>query len=403
MDTTARRTLVLRPRLLALAYVSLMFAGICISGSRVLGSTGVWTLGDWLINYRGGFVRRGLAGTVALALQHVLHVRAALLVTLFAALLYLCIFACVYWMASHVRWNVWMVAAFVSPVGIAYPFVSTSGYHKEVLFLVTLAVLLCRCLYLHRKGKQPGVQEIIALSCVCGVGVLTHELFAIYSPYLLAAFVLCAPSLRAGVKLAVLPACVTFLAMAAVTLYPGTRQTAEVVCKSLGPENRAMCAGSINYLGRTKPEAHAETLSSVDEYGYWYFMPELGLVGLVPMAMAFVRLRSASVPRWVWLVLLAGGVAAALLSALLFLYGADWGRWIEIHLFSIFLLLLYFYARFRPADTTEISVPLKARTAALLLPVVLFATCWSLPGTTNIPKAGYVSMFARVGARLLHR
>ncbi len=36
-----------------------------------------WALEDWLLNYSGGFVRRGLTGSVALALGYGLHIAPA--------------------------------------------------------------------------------------------------------------------------------------------------------------------------------------------------------------------------------------------------------------------------------------------------------------------------------------
>ena len=38
-----------------------------------------WTPGDWLVNYQGGFVRRGLPGELILLVAHALHLSPVLL------------------------------------------------------------------------------------------------------------------------------------------------------------------------------------------------------------------------------------------------------------------------------------------------------------------------------------
>ena len=44
-------------------------------GIRLAGGDDGWTIGDWLINYHAGFVRRGGMGEILLALAQVLHMR----------------------------------------------------------------------------------------------------------------------------------------------------------------------------------------------------------------------------------------------------------------------------------------------------------------------------------------
>jgi len=47
-----------------------------------------WKMGDWLINYQGGMVRRGLLGEAAYQLSYVTHVNPGYYVFLFQILFY---------------------------------------------------------------------------------------------------------------------------------------------------------------------------------------------------------------------------------------------------------------------------------------------------------------------------
>jgi hypothetical protein len=381
-------------------YLGIMLLATFVSGWRVHGGSGVWTMGDWLINYSGGFVRRGLPGSIAIHLQQALHVRSTTIVIVFGMLLYGCLFACIRPLTANVRWNVFSVAAFVSPMTIASPFVSTSGYHKEVAFLAAFSVLLLRLLILRRDGKKMGWGESFVVAIVAVLGTLSHELFVIYFPYVVGALYIADPNWRRFLRISALPVVAVAITMSAVLAHPGTVLGSRQVCLSLGTENQGLCAGSINYLGHTPAEARAETSASVKEYFYLQFMPPLAVLGLLPIIASFWCLRGRSIEPNVWAALIACTAVSVLFSLSLFVYGADWGRWIEIHVFSLFLLMLFMTPLNRaPAGVRAQRTMWKIGGQVLLLSV--YATCWSLPGTTNTPKAGYVSMFHRVGARLL--
>ena len=85
---------------------------------------------------------------------------------------------------------------------------------------------------------------------------------------------------------------------------------------------------------------------------------------------------------------------AVLASLPLFYLAMDWGRWIYIHIVSVFLLLLFLDAQ-RPAKTRTEPVRTSAprpqprwAPAALLL----YATCWNIPHYGNYPKKGYLNV-----------
>ena len=73
----------------------------------------------------------------------------------------------------------------------------------------------------------------------------------------------------------------------------------------------------------------------------------------------------------------------------------DWGRWIYIHIVSVFLLLLFLDRAQAREATPEPSFAMQLPrrqprwTAAALL---LYATCWNIPHYGNYPKKGYLNV-----------
>jgi hypothetical protein len=128
--------------------------------------------------------------------------------------------------------------------------------------------------------------------------------------------------------------------------------------------------------------------------------PPLGLLALVPIVMGFVDLwKTAGLRRD--LKLLAGTAAVSFVMSLtLFYYATDWGRWIYMHLFSLFLILLFLdHRRQTDARTAE---PVRGvsggrvRVALVTLLLFVYATCWNLPNYSDRPVLGYLGLVSRV-------
>lgn len=363
-----------------------MYLATLIAGIRFLHFHTSWSLADWLINYQGGFVRRGLLGEIALHLSRLLHIRPLLLVLAMGVLGYSVLFWSLYKLVQRVTWTWWTLLLFVSPVTVAFFVVSAIGYHKEVIFFAGMAFLLVRL----RTGTFSDIGISLYIATLGVVGTLTHEPFVVYAPYVVAAVWSAIPDPRRLLKIGLLPCAVTAVALIAVVTHPGTTQTAIKICSSLGASNVDLCDGAIGYLGYDKQAARQDVLDQAAHFHYLRFFPILTLIALVPILGWFVTRWSRPFTR----VIAACSLLSCTLCTALFLYGTDWGRWIQINLFSIFLLIL-------AAESREDNPPLP-RLNVRYLAVALYATCWSLPGYSDKPWFGYISMLGRFIPRYKH-
>lgn len=371
-------------RLLVGVYFGLLLAALLLIGVKYLKAGTAWTLADWLINYQGGFVRRGLLGEIAFQLTHLTGINSLLFVMVVGFSLYLALFYCVWKLLEESSWRPWVIAAVVSPATLAFPvLVPRSGYHKEILYLTGLGLLLL----LLRRGTRPAVLSVF-LALVSVVTILSHEPVAAYAPYLLAALLIAYPP-RTAMRCAVLPALVAIVAMAAVLTHPGNHATADQICSSLS--DHSLCSGAIGYLGVSKADARAEVVDAVHQYHYYRNYSILGLLAAAPLLAGVAALWRRS--RRSLLILGGCSLAAIVLSTELFLYGTDWGRWIYIHIFSLFLLLLFIDGRREGRE--------EGAARRFLIPwyVLPYMACWSMPGYTDKRLFGYLDLLTRA----LHR
>lgn len=360
-------------------YLTVFFLATVLSGIRFLHLQTAWTMGEWLINYEGGFVRRGLIGEVGLWIAHLLHIRPILSVMLVGVCIYALLFWSVYQLTRSLHWNIWTVLLFISPASIAFGTVSVRSYQKEIVLFAGLAALLVWL----KQGNYTDTGLAVWLSVFCAVGVLNHEPFVVFTPYVVAGMALFIRDWKRLARLTVLPFLVLAGCTYAVTKHHGTAQTAQAICSSLGTSEEPLCNGAIGSLAGTSADAREDVKRTAVEDHYYTMYPPRIVLGLLPViGWIYLRRRKRNT------IIIAGfGALSCALSVVLFMYAVDWGRWIQIHLFCLFLLIM--------ASEQKETEPDVHWNPVLAVSAVAYALCWSIPGFATTPMYGYLSMLGR--------
>ena len=371
-----------------------LFIGLIVFAGalRTLKAPNGWTPGDWLINYEGGFVRRGLSGEALLLLARVTHLPLMPVGVMAPVLFYGLLYLAVWRLCQRTSWSLWVVAALVSPATLAFPVLDlTGGYRKELLYLTGLAGLL---LLLERSTTKDAALSAY-LFVVCTISVLCHEGLLVFLPYYAGALLLGFRDVRRAVLVAIPAVLGVGFAFAAETRHPGSVGTWKAICTSLGPQNADICSGAVEYLSYGKEYAHQQVLFYVHQYHYFFFYPLLALLGTLPLAFGFYRLSGYRELQRDLSVVLGTAILSAGASTPLFIYAEDWGRWIYIHLFSVFLLLLF--VDWRRQSDPRMHEELAPRGTAVqrrwkAVVVLIYAISWNIPHYGNYPKKGYFNV-----------
>ena len=368
-----------------------------------------WTPGDWLVNYEGGFVRRGLPGETILLVAHGLHLSPLLLGSFLPLLFYVLLYFVVWQLYRRSSGDLWTFAALVSPATLAFPVLDPVGaFRKELILLVALASLL---LWIVRRPSPNVVLLIVFLTLTGTICTLSHEGLLPFLLYLLGALWMGLGDLRRAVKIAVIPVLATAGTLLAVLHHRGNALEEQTICRSLGAAPPIVCSGSIAYLAKGTNVARADVIRNIHAYHYLFYYPMVALLGLLPLAALGYRLaKDRSVKRDVLVVI--GTSAVALLASLpLFVYAMDWGRWIYIHILSVFLLLLFLDIREQrlglaaPGIANQ-RVPKPVYVSYqpwwVLAVLLIYATCWNIPHFGNYPKKGYLNVPIHMLGEELH-
>ena len=377
-----------------LLFLYLGSAGL-LAGLLMMKLSRSWTISDWLINYEGGFIRRGLPGQLAFFFGHTLHISPISIVTAFYLSLFVALLFAVRSIVLASSHNLWVIALVVSPATLSFIILHPqAGFRKELIYLAALASLVA----ILQKKAIPSALVVAYLTIVLALGTLSHEAVIFYAPYFFAALILSGRSFTKAALECALPFAAGAFAFYLCSTHLGGFNAAEGVCSSLGyrllvPGSTDICSsGAIPYLTKSREMAQVEVAGLVARYHYLAIYPVFTLLALFPAfaeSRLLVQFGLKREMKVVWLT----SVIALGASLPLFVYGIDWGRWIYIHIFSIAILLI-------AADGAAKSVQSKIaqnsqeqryrRLRAAMAFLFLYGTLWALPVSTEPPRLGYM-------------
>jgi hypothetical protein len=391
-----------------LTYLRFIAVATVFHGIGILRDQNGWCLGDWLINYHAGFVRRGLTGEIALRVGHGVHLSPLIVVLLMQLACYAAMLFAVHRLVSGTRLQLWTAAALVSPATLGFHVLEpTGGFRKEIILLGGLGLLMLLVL----RWPKRSALTIAYLSLLVVTCVLSHESLILFGAYVVAALAIGLDSISRAIKLSLLPAALAVAAVVVVSHHPGNEQMARNICWALGYPATGplppLCGGAIAYLSRNLSFGRSELIVYFNTCHYGRSYPILALLALLPVFMAYKTLWRYVAVRRSLAILTAASLISFAASSPLFFYALDWGRWIYIHVFCIFLLLLLIeYRRQKnPAEKFDAVEPASrtnpgVRKVAAIVFLLIYATCWELPfvGRWTFPS-GYVRI---VGVLLKH-
>ena len=316
----------------------------------------IWPVTEWLVNYQGGFVRRGLIGEFLLTISDPIG---GVLPNLYRFVLssyifYIAIFFAVYALAK-INNNRVLILALLIQGGIYHMGISADFYtRKENLFLIFFGFLCL--LYINASEKEGEAKKkrllwLVLLPIIFGpILILIHEayLFMSFPLTALLLWISCKenPShiyLRFGLVLYVV-VCLLFFSICSI--HHGDVVLAQAIWDSLPWVDRVKLSpaapysqfAAISSIGWSLGQ-HLSTIYGVFITGgiyVWIFFILGNVLTLGVITSLIYPISTESMPKRIYGLLLIG----LIISSAMFLIAADWGRWVAF--MSNQLLLLMF-------------------------------------------------------------
>jgi len=332
-----------------------------------------YNIGDWLINYQGGFVRRGLFGEIALQLSYLTRTSPGIWVVVAQSLSYLCFFGFTTWLLWKNQNTVLFLALVFSPATFLFHLQDfEGGYRKEILFLAVLAFLSWSARYC---SDQKFERNFFIILFFYPLFILSHEMLALFMPYLFAVYSIRKKPVWIDILKISGFLLFSFVAFFFCLKYSGSRAEVVAILESLG--EYAPRKGSINDLPARAINVFKRNMESLAEgNGKYHYLQSLLLVSVsfIPLRGALKQLAANKVCFF--------SILLGLLCAMpLFAVATDWGRFIYIQVTSIFLLCLLVDSC--QGEKNRLTVLIENQKIHIWLPIILivlylYATSWGI-------------------------
>ena len=363
-----------------------------------LSTADTWRIGDWMINYQGGFVRRGFLGEILLHLSRLTKVNDVVLIVILQLFLYLVFFISTFQLIKASSFSIVILMLVFSPAFFLFTIYNPLGsFRKEILWFAFFSVL---CKYQLSTKKSLSVGFFVGIGVSALLLVLSHEMLVAFLPYLACAIIIHDRDVTTNIRklvIALLPAGV----MAGVLLFfsKGNPLVVTKICDSLKEMAPSACLtdGAISSLAQTTQSAHVMVLSRITSNSIGIYLLT-AFLGLLPI---FLFLLSGKFARYfnrkgtsLWF--LAFAATSLICSLPLFWVAVDYGRFIYIHIVSLSLLVFMM--------NHEKSMNEKKITPRQILPLlfgILFVVLWRLiyAGVTMESAFPWLKVFDFIGLK----
>lgn len=331
-----------------------------------------WTLGDWLINFEGGLVRRGLVGALLLEVAKVTQPWGLGLapLTLFCqGALYTWLLVLVLRLYRKGPTSFLSIMLLCSPAFLLFPvYDPRGGFRKEIFDLVGF----CHSSSKNAQGKKT-IGSLVTSLLVFVLSAFSHELTAFTLPFFgMALWKLYqekALTLSQASWLGLGYLILGVLALGFAWRYPGNHTVSLQICASITAQGISpeVCRGSIDWLqfnAEFGKEFVAQKLLS-----YLKYYPFLAVLALIPVFASPWMKRRENV-----LLMLVG----ALFLSPLFVIALDWGRWVYLYVSLLTLLILGEAQPHRTENQWEVA-QVHRKHWSIWVMGALYLSTWHLP------------------------
>ncbi|MHB8422230.1 MAG: hypothetical protein ACYC9S_10960 [Leptospirales bacterium] len=358
-------------------YFVILLVFIAIGGWHQIGFHEGFNIGDWLINYQGGFVRRGFAGEILYLLARVTHLSPAILLLGLQDVLFSLYFYFSYRVLQTKTDLVKYVILIFSPFLFTFAINSQAGgYRKEIIYFAILAVITyAQQTYNPQKFQRTFLWILFLYPMV----ILTDELGLVILPLMIAVYW---NKVRPSSSRIILYLSLLLLENAAIFLAVIFRHRVSIdqvntIIKSLiqtGYDPNGT-GGAIGALHSTTLANMKDTFHSIVYANYFLTYP----IAFFLCSIAYLPLGKEIKEVFRNRILLLGYAGSLIILLPVFIIANDWGRWFYILLVELFMLILIIDDKKRENLGNLQKVYSVKSIVVLTLFLVFYAIFWYLP------------------------
>jgi len=297
-----------------------------------------WQYVDWLINYQGGFVRRGLVGEFLFQIHKMINIDLDILIFSFVSFLYLMVSFFLIQTIKYLENSQLNTLIFLSPGFFLYPIMNSEVIgRKDILFLLVTAFFV----FFEKRLNSRNLFVVLIL--LVFFLSLSHSIFLFYAPYLFFLFFLIKSVRKTKVSFAeiIIFSISLFVIFFLIYFNQGDELIVSKICNSVQDFVTSDCEthGQMFWLGN-----NAKSHISVQEVSYHHFLIYLFSMILVYFFILIkfynsqFKIKNLKIhkfnPVFILLILF-------IFTLPVYYLGSDWGRYISLSFYGSFFIFIF--------------------------------------------------------------
>jgi len=311
-----------------------LYSGLESFYSRLVRCDG-YALGDWLINYQdGGYKRRGLSGTTIIWISQLSGIYVGRVVFIFVSFFYLLYIGLLVQYLRKIRLNYFYILLFCLPTVFLFPINDFYAFGRKEFLFFTLLIFF---LLMYRNGKVYSWKFVLFFSLLLFIQTHVHESVVFYTSYILSVYIYDFFYSKKGSILKIFTiAMSTFIPALCIFIF-GTNvnsgKTWEIL-KDLGVGHNVM-SGVFSYPIEGFGKGKLNALDFAKSKNYESHLLSY-LITIIVFILFLYRNRNFYCQFYYYIYF---HLCMLLISLPIFYLTIDWGRWLNIHFISFFLIL----------------------------------------------------------------
>jgi hypothetical protein len=339
---------------------------------------------EWLINYEGGFVRRGLLGEIVFKISNILNIDIRFLIIFFQIIAYLIYFALFYLQFSKINQNFFWLLIIFSPILFAYPLIELMILGRKDIFVITLFLIFSIINYKNLNNLY------FCFIFFFGVSTFIHEITFFYIfHYLLVVYIYNKLIFKNEIKKIHIFGLFIFLLF---LLYPNWYLhrfvQIEDIVNSYDYNNITIYSGAISHL---KPSFDTVLHGTLSQIKFINLIKYFGIFILNSFPfLFFIKFKNIKYFSTINIFLL-----FFVLSLPIYALVLDWGRVIYIN-YNFFIILILFYFKLNLVDLRYLDKRLKKLNLKLKIVIFIFVCLLFSPDILGINPIEYFPLLNQI-------
>ena len=300
------------------------------------------TISEWLINYQGGFTKRGLIGEICFQIAIHFDLSLRFVIFLFQSFIYSIFLILIYRFFRNIPTNLIIILSIFTPIFLLYPIAEIEVLARKETFVFIGFLLFLNISNFNYSGNLPLYYVFFILPIIC----LIWEPVVFFFPFIASILIIRlrhnqTATILSKITMCFIPALIVAMIIAVNPITPENHSIMESSLKENFGEDCYMACGMLlsrsSIISQFTQNYESVIFESLIRY------PLIILIGFGPIfLLSFHTKLKVKVLFYKHFKNLLYPILLVLTPALfLFAMGGDWGRWVNIG--YTFTVLFYFY------------------------------------------------------------